>query len=139
MIQNDDGAAFGSIIMLDSITTNSGYIVVSNITQSVIDFNKYKIFACDLPRILQSTLPYGFKTAGGVLENWPQRLEFVPPRIDLGTIEGVTSEAYSKHIELWKKRVSHYNKVNNQLGTKRYRNLLDMLGSQKNTVYFDET
>ena len=66
------------------------------------------------------------ETAGGVLKNWPQRLQSVPPRIDMGTIEGVTSESYSKDNELWKKRISHYKKVNNQLGTKRYRNLLDM-------------
>lgn len=32
------------------------------------------------------------ETAGGVLKNWPQRLQSVPPRIDMGTIEVVTSE-----------------------------------------------
>ncbi|CAI8604537.1 unnamed protein product [Vicia faba] len=66
------------------------------------------------------------ETAGGTIENWPQRLESVPPRIQKGTIEGVTSESFSKDSELWKKRISHYKKINNQLGTKRYRNLLDM-------------
>ncbi|WJX20810.1 hypothetical protein P8452_10309 [Trifolium repens] len=66
------------------------------------------------------------ETAGGILENWPNRLESVPPRIHKGTIEGVTSDTFSKDYELWKKRISHYKKVNNQLGTKRYRNILDM-------------
>jgi hypothetical protein len=51
------------------------------------------------------------ETAGGVLKNWPQRLQSVPPTIDMGTIEGVTSESYSKDNELWKKRISHYKKV----------------------------
>ncbi|OIV91467.1 hypothetical protein TanjilG_02085 [Lupinus angustifolius] len=67
------------------------------------------------------------ETAGGVLDNWPQRLKSTPPRIYKGTIEGVTSQTFSKDYELWKKRVSHYKKVNNQLGKAgRYRNLLDM-------------
>ncbi|CAL0300727.1 unnamed protein product [Lupinus luteus] len=67
------------------------------------------------------------ETAGGVLDNWPRRLNSTPPRIYKGTIEGVTSQTFSKDYELWKKRVSHYKKVNNQLGKAgRYRNLLDM-------------
>lgn len=67
------------------------------------------------------------ETAGGVLENWPHRLKSVPPRIFKGTIEGVTPETYSKDYELWKKRISYYKTVNNQLGSAgRYRNLLDM-------------
>lgn len=67
------------------------------------------------------------ETSGGALENWPQRLKSTPPRIFKGTIEGVTPETYSKDYELWKKRISHYKKVNSQLGNGgRYRNLLDM-------------
>ncbi|KAK7279991.1 hypothetical protein RJT34_25053 [Clitoria ternatea] len=67
------------------------------------------------------------ETAGGVLENWPKRLNSIPPRIYKGTIEGVTPEIYSQDYELWKKRVSYYKTVNNQLGKAgRYRNLLDM-------------
>ncbi|XP_061359876.1 probable methyltransferase PMT16 [Gastrolobium bilobum] len=67
------------------------------------------------------------ETSGRVLDNWPGRLKSIPPRIYLGTIEGVTPEAYSNDNELWKKRVSYYKTVNNQLGKSgRYRNLLDM-------------
>ncbi|RDX68838.1 putative methyltransferase PMT15, partial [Mucuna pruriens] len=67
------------------------------------------------------------ETAGGALKNWPDRLKATPPRIYQGTIKGVTSETFSKDNELWRKRVSYYKKVNNQLGKAgRYRNLLDM-------------
>ncbi|RDX57871.1 putative methyltransferase PMT16, partial [Mucuna pruriens] len=66
------------------------------------------------------------ETAGGIVDNWPKRLKSIPPRISKGTIEGVTAETYSKDYELWKKRISYYKTVNDQLGTRRYRNLLDM-------------
>ncbi|XP_027357281.1 probable methyltransferase PMT16, partial [Abrus precatorius] len=67
------------------------------------------------------------ETAGGALENWPDRLKATPPRIFKGTIKGVTPETFSKDNNLWKKRVSYYKKVNNLLGKAgRYRNLLDM-------------
>ncbi|CAJ1952669.1 unnamed protein product [Sphenostylis stenocarpa] len=67
------------------------------------------------------------ETAGGTLKNWPDRLKATPPRISMGTIKGVTPETFSKDNKLWKKRVSYYKNVNNQLGKAgRYRNLLDM-------------
>ncbi|XP_057423530.1 probable methyltransferase PMT16 [Lotus japonicus] len=67
------------------------------------------------------------ETAGGILNNWPQRLKSTPPRISKQTIEGVTPETYAKDYELWKKRISYYKKVNNQLAKAgRYRNILDM-------------
>ncbi|KAK7314985.1 hypothetical protein VNO77_33517 [Canavalia gladiata] len=67
------------------------------------------------------------ETAGGALENWPDRLKATPPRIYKGTIKGVTSETFSEDNKLWKKRVSYYKKVNNQLAKAgRYRNILDM-------------
>nr|KYP62011.1 hypothetical protein KK1_016527 [Cajanus cajan] len=67
------------------------------------------------------------ETAGGALKKWPARLKATPPRISKGTIKGVTSETFSTDNELWKKRISYYKKVNNQLGKAgRYRNLLDM-------------
>lgn len=67
------------------------------------------------------------KVAGGELAKWPQRLNEVPPRISRGTVEGVTAEVFQEDNELWKRRVSYYKTVNNQLGqTGRYRNLLDM-------------
>ncbi|KAG5558526.1 hypothetical protein RHGRI_008459 [Rhododendron griersonianum] len=67
------------------------------------------------------------EVAGGELAKWPQRLNEVPPRISRGTVEGVTAEVFQEDNELWKRRVSYYKTVNNQLGqTGRYRNLLDM-------------
>lgn len=67
------------------------------------------------------------EVAGGELAKWPQRLNEVPPRISRGTVEGVTAEVFQEDNELWKRRVSCYKTVNNQLGqTGRYRNLLDM-------------
>ncbi|KAL8049710.1 hypothetical protein ABFX02_06G037000 [Erythranthe guttata] len=65
--------------------------------------------------------------AGGQLEKWPKRLNTVPPRIIHGTINGVTPEIFQQDLQLWKKRVSYYKTVNNQLGQAgRYRNILDM-------------
>lgn len=67
------------------------------------------------------------EVAGGKLEKWPKRLNAVPPRISRGTINGVTAEVFQKDSQLWKRRISYYKTVNNQLGqVGRYRNLLDM-------------
>ncbi|KAK9060901.1 hypothetical protein SSX86_018081 [Deinandra increscens subsp. villosa] len=67
------------------------------------------------------------EVAGGAIANWPKRLDMVPPRIISGSIEGVTPETFQEDVILWKKRVSYYKTVNNQLGQPgRYRNLLDM-------------
>ncbi|KAL5811146.1 hypothetical protein ACOSQ4_027714 [Xanthoceras sorbifolium] len=66
-------------------------------------------------------------TAGGELAKWPARLNAIPPRILTGSVGGITAEIFQQNSELWKKRVSYYKKVNNQLGQPgRYRNLLDM-------------
>ncbi|KAL3645275.1 hypothetical protein CASFOL_010455 [Castilleja foliolosa] len=65
--------------------------------------------------------------SGGKLEKWPKRLNAIPPRISKGTISEVTSETFEQDTQLWKKRVSYYKTVNNQLGQSgRYRNVLDM-------------
>lgn len=65
--------------------------------------------------------------AGGQLEKWPKRLNAIPPRISRGTVDGVTAEVFQKDSELWKRRVSYYKSVNNQLDQPgRYRNILDM-------------
>ncbi|KAF5743555.1 methyltransferase PMT15 isoform X1 [Tripterygium wilfordii] len=67
------------------------------------------------------------ETAGGELAKWPERLTAIPPRISRGLVKGVTPEGFLEDSELWKKRVSYYRTVNNQLGQPgRYRNLLDM-------------
>ncbi|KAI3458186.1 hypothetical protein Pfo_014849 [Paulownia fortunei] len=65
--------------------------------------------------------------AGGQLEKWPKRLNAIPPRVSRGTINGVTPETFQQDLQLWKRRVSYYKTVNNQLGQAgRYRNILDM-------------
>ncbi|KZV41043.1 hypothetical protein F511_14019 [Dorcoceras hygrometricum] len=67
------------------------------------------------------------EVAGGELEKWPSRLTALPPRISRGMIHGVTHVTYRDDLQLWKRRVSYYKTVNNQLGQKgRYRNILDM-------------
>ncbi|KAK3220784.1 hypothetical protein Dsin_014754 [Dipteronia sinensis] len=65
--------------------------------------------------------------SGGELAKWPERLNAIPPRIRTGSIEGITAEIFEENSQLWKRRVSYYKQVNNQLGQPgRYRNLLDM-------------
>ncbi|EPS68701.1 hypothetical protein M569_06064, partial [Genlisea aurea] len=65
--------------------------------------------------------------AGGEVENWPKRATAVPPRISRGTVNGITSETFEQDHKLWKRRISYYKTVNNQLGQAgRYRNILDM-------------
>ncbi|PKA46550.1 putative methyltransferase PMT16 [Apostasia shenzhenica] len=65
--------------------------------------------------------------AGGELKRWPERLTEVPPRIESGSIAGVTASDFLQDTVLWKKRVGYYKTVIPQLGQKgRYRNLLDM-------------
>ncbi|KAK2985117.1 hypothetical protein RJ640_022995 [Escallonia rubra] len=67
------------------------------------------------------------EVAGGELAKWPARLNAIPPRISKGTINGVTAEVFKKDMQLWRRRVSYYKTVNNQLGQPgRYRNILDM-------------
>lgn len=67
------------------------------------------------------------KVAGDKIPKWPERLHTVPPRILRGTVPGITGETFQENSELWKKRVSYYKTVNNQLGQPgRYRNILDM-------------
>ncbi|KAJ8531313.1 hypothetical protein K7X08_026747 [Anisodus acutangulus] len=67
------------------------------------------------------------EVAGGHLEKWPKRLHAIPPRISRGTVNEVTEEVFQKDSQLWKRRVSYYKLVNNQLGQPgRYRNILDM-------------
>lgn len=65
--------------------------------------------------------------SGGGLAKWPARLNVIPPRISRRTVEGVTGETFRENSEVWKRRLSYYKRVNNQLGEHgRYRNLLDM-------------
>ncbi|KAI3793038.1 hypothetical protein L1987_35650 [Smallanthus sonchifolius] len=67
------------------------------------------------------------EVAGGAIAKWPKRLGMVPPRVQSGSIEGVTPDIFQKDVILWKKRLSYYKTINNQLEQPgRYRNLLDM-------------
>ncbi|KAL9263285.1 putative methyltransferase PMT15 [Drosera capensis] len=67
------------------------------------------------------------ETAGGQLARWPERLTAIPPRISSGSVEGVTAEIFQQDIETWKKRISYYKSLNNELAQPgRYRNFLDM-------------
>ncbi|KAK1304322.1 putative methyltransferase PMT15 [Acorus calamus] len=67
------------------------------------------------------------EVAGGELKRWPERLNVVPPRINSGSIRGVSPDMFTQDTDLWKRRLGYYKKVNNQLSQKgRYRNLLDM-------------
>lgn len=64
--------------------------------------------------------------AGGILNNWPERISTVPPRIYKRSIEGINGETFKTDSEVWERRVSHYKRVNSQIGGFRYRNILDM-------------
>ncbi|KAK1326871.1 putative methyltransferase PMT15 [Acorus calamus] len=67
------------------------------------------------------------EVAGGELKRWPERLTVVPPRINSGSIRGVSPDMFTQDTDLWKRRLGYYKRVNNQLSQKgRYRNLLDM-------------
>ncbi|KAG0473183.1 hypothetical protein HPP92_015040 [Vanilla planifolia] len=44
--------------------------------------------------------------AGGELKKWPERLTAVPPRIESGSVEGVTPTSFLSDTDIWKKRGS---------------------------------
>ncbi|KAK1429033.1 hypothetical protein QVD17_11232 [Tagetes erecta] len=62
--------------------------------------------------------------SGGVLENWPKRLNTIPPRI--GSIPGLKSQDFVDDNLMWKKRVSTYTHVLKSLSSGGYRNIMDM-------------
>lgn len=66
------------------------------------------------------------EVAGGELKKFPARLFDVPPRIANGEVEGATAESYQEDSKLWKKHVNAYKKMNSLIGTRRYRNVMDM-------------
>ncbi|KAK9190631.1 hypothetical protein WN943_019238 [Citrus x changshan-huyou] len=66
------------------------------------------------------------EVAGGELKKFPSRLFDVPPRIANGEVEGVTGKSYQEDSKLWKKHVNAYKKTNSLIGTRRYRNVMDM-------------
>ncbi|WCJ36609.1 S-adenosyl-L-methionine-dependent methyltransferases superfamily protein [Euphorbia peplus] len=85
-------------------------------------YTKLETCLTNLPEVSKNQ-----EVAGGKVRNWPERLSATPPRISSGSVEGVDEETFQKDTEVWKKRVTYYKAVNNQLGQGgRYRNLLDM-------------
>ncbi|ESW27743.1 hypothetical protein PHAVU_003G228500 [Phaseolus vulgaris] len=66
------------------------------------------------------------EVAGGELKKFPARLFAVPPRIAQGNVPGVTAKSYQEDNKLWKKHVNSYKRINQLIGTTRYRNLMDM-------------
>ncbi|KAL9326789.1 hypothetical protein ACSQ67_007434 [Phaseolus vulgaris] len=62
----------------------------------------------------------------GELKKFPARLFAVPPRIAQGNVPGVTAKSYQEDNKLWKKHVNSYKRINQLIGTTRYRNLMDM-------------
>lgn len=66
------------------------------------------------------------EVAGGQLKKFPARLFAVPPRILQGSVPGVTAETYQEDNKLWRKHVNTYKRINNLIGSGRYRNMMDM-------------
>ncbi|KAJ4798849.1 S-adenosyl-L-methionine-dependent methyltransferases superfamily protein [Rhynchospora pubera] len=65
--------------------------------------------------------------AGGPTEKWPKRLNAIPPRIESGTINGITAETYKNDGLIWGKRVSNYvSHYIKGMSEGQYRNVLDM-------------
>ncbi|KAM0072363.1 putative S-adenosyl-L-methionine-dependent methyltransferase [Helianthus debilis subsp. tardiflorus] len=66
-------------------------------------------------------------SGGGPVAKWPDRLTSTPPRIISHDVGDITEEIFKADTDLWKKRVSRYKSLDQQLAEKgRYRNLLDM-------------
>ncbi|GMH29559.1 hypothetical protein Nepgr_031402 [Nepenthes gracilis] len=85
-------------------------------------YTKMEVCLTSMPEVSSNQ-----EAAGGEVAKWPERLNAIPPRISRGEIGGVTVEKFWQDAELWKRRVSYYKTVSNQLGQLgRYRNLLDM-------------
>lgn len=65
-------------------------------------------------------------TAGGALEKWPKRAISVPPRILLGSVQGITPKNFQDDTKLWVDRVNYYKKLIPPLAKGRFRNIMDM-------------
>lgn len=68
----------------------------------------------------------GEEVAGGKLKKFPARLFAVPPRISKGLIPDVTAESFEEDNKIWRKHVNVYKRINNLIGSPRYRNVMDM-------------
>ncbi|CAN1197430.1 Probable methyltransferase PMT2 [Linum perenne] len=60
------------------------------------------------------------------LQNFPERLYAVPPRVGSGSVPGVSVEKYLEDSNKWKKHVKAYKRINRLLDSGRYRNIMDM-------------
>lgn len=65
------------------------------------------------------------ETAGGVVAKWPNRLTATPPRVLSGSIEGISADTFTDDIQIWKKRLVHY-EAYISFSSRRYRNIMDM-------------
>lgn len=63
---------------------------------------------------------------GGELERWPERGRAVPPRVEGGTVAGVTAAEFLEDGRRWAERVAHYRRLVPALAEGRYRNVMDM-------------
>ncbi|CAJ1943155.1 unnamed protein product [Sphenostylis stenocarpa] len=84
-------------------------------------YQKMELCKTPLPAVTNKN-----EVAGGELKKFPARLFAVPPRIAQGNVPGVTAESYQEDNKLWKKHVNAYKRINQLIGTNRYRNLMDM-------------
>lgn len=66
------------------------------------------------------------EVAGGALEKWPDRAFAIPPRINSGSMPGITVEKFREDNEMWKDRVTHYKRIISSLQQGHYRNVMDM-------------
>ncbi|XP_021291245.1 probable methyltransferase PMT19 isoform X2 [Herrania umbratica] len=66
------------------------------------------------------------EVSGGALENWPKRLNAVPPRVKSGTKEGISIKSFNEDNQLWRRRVSYYGVILKSLSDGKYRNIMDM-------------
>lgn len=67
------------------------------------------------------------QTAGGQRAKWPARLTAIPPRVNSGSLEGITPKVFTTDTAIWKERLAYYKSLNGELSDAgRYRNILDM-------------
>lgn len=65
-------------------------------------------------------------TSGGTLEKWPKRLNTVPPRIRNTDISRSGVRLFNQDNQVWKRRITHYEKFLKSFGEGKYRNIMDM-------------
>lgn len=66
------------------------------------------------------------EVAGGAVKKWPERAFAVPPRISMGTIQGVNAQKFEEDNTMWKERISHYKRIVPGLNQGKFRNVMDM-------------